>query len=140
MLSNGEQYVMVTDTVGHIEEIRTGLVKTNPIAGMSPGETVLLGEDHIKGEILQNNMHHAIILPLDDIKGLKPGIPITKSAQESSYSIELGPGFIGKTLLYNQASLDREKKWAFKPTISLHSHICSGFILGTIAARTKSIA
>ncbi|MGA1869772.1 MAG: V-type ATP synthase subunit E family protein [bacterium] len=128
-------------SIGHgiiVQKKNTPLIYDNSLKGFIERQKSICYQMANNMLWSQNNQHHAIVVPLHDIKGLRPGSSLTQSNSMCSYSIELGPGLIGKSLLCSQGvSPEREKKWAFTPAVPLNSHIRPGYVFGIVIEKNK---
>jgi len=113
-------------------------------------ELVKVGDAGLIGEIIRIEGDRATIQVYEETTGVKPGEKVEGTGKP--LSVELGPGLIGQTYdgiqrplpaLQELAgyfvrrgisapSLERTKKWLFKPTVSPNEKIAGGSILGTI--------
>jgi V/A-type H+-transporting ATPase subunit A len=113
-------------------------------------EMVEVGNDGLIGEIIRLEGEFATIQVYQNTSGLKLNEPVLGTG--SPLSVELGPGLVGNTFdgiqrpletirqitgpFIKQArgvtALNREKKWAFKPTAKVGAKLIGGDILGTV--------
>ncbi|MGC8764533.1 MAG: V-type ATP synthase subunit A [Brevinematia bacterium] len=114
-------------------------------------ELVYVSEFHLVGEVLAIENDIATIQVYEDTSGVKPGDEIYGSGLP--LSVELGPGLIGnvfdgiqrplegiskKSGIYigrgiNIPSLDRAKKWHFKPLVNENDILNGGQIVGEVS-------
>jgi V/A-type H+-transporting ATPase subunit A len=120
------------------------------MTGSQMYELVKVGDAGLIGEIIRIEGDRATIQVYEETTGVKPGEKVEGTGKP--LSVELGPGLIGQTYdgiqrplpaLQELAgyfvrrgisapSLERTKKWLFKPTVSPNEKIAGGSILGTI--------
>jgi V/A-type H+-transporting ATPase subunit A len=111
---------------------------------------VFVGDKNLVGEIVKIEGHNAIIQVYEDTSGLKVGEKATDSREP--LSVELGPGLIGSIFdgiqrpldkILNKEgtfmgsgikvdSLDRERKWHFKPKVEVGKEVFSGEEIGEV--------
>jgi V/A-type H+-transporting ATPase subunit A len=120
------------------------------MTGSQMYELVKVGDAGLIGEIIRIEGDRSTIQVYEETTGVKPGEKVEGTGKP--LSVELGPGLIGQTYdgiqrplpaLQELAgyfvrrgisapSLERTKKWLFKPTVSPNEKIAGGSILGTI--------
>ena len=113
-------------------------------------ELVRVGELKLVGEVIKLQESSAVIQVYENTTGIAPGDNIYGSGMP--LGVELGPGLIGTIYdgiqrpllkLYELSgqfirrgltvtSLDREKKWGFKPLIRPGDNITGGMVIGTV--------
>jgi V/A-type H+-transporting ATPase subunit A len=149
----------MTETKTRKEAASTGKGKLFRIAGPVAVATdldakmynvVLVGDDHLLGEVIQINGDKTIIQVYEDTSGLKPGEPVENTGR--SLSVELGPGlltniydgiqrplpllaertgsFIGRGA--HLPGLDQDKKWHFTAIVENGAHVHAGQIIGNV--------
>jgi V/A-type H+-transporting ATPase subunit A len=111
---------------------------------------VFVGDKNLVGEIVKIEGHNAIIQVYEDTSGLKVGEKATDSREP--LSVELGPGLIGSIFdgiqrpldkILNKEgtfmgsgikvdSIDRERKWHFKPKVEAGKEVFPGEELGEV--------
>ncbi|HEY5133632.1 MAG TPA: V-type ATP synthase subunit A [Candidatus Krumholzibacteriaceae bacterium] len=139
------------EIIGKVAKIVGPVVIAKGIRNAKMLDLVEVGEDHLVGEIVKLEGDRAAIQVYEETTGLAPesnvysaGVPL---------SVELGPGLLGTIYdgvqrpldvirltsksQYIQkgihiASLDREKKWNFKPTLKVGAKVEGGEIMGTL--------
>lgn len=136
--------------VGEILRIAGPVVTARNMTGSQMYELVKVGDAGLIGEIIRIEGDRATIQVYEETTGVKPGEKVEGTGKP--LSVELGPGLIGQTYdgiqrplpaLQELAgyfvrrgisapSLERTKKWLFKPTVSPNEKIAGGSILGTI--------
>jgi V/A-type H+-transporting ATPase subunit A len=117
-------------------------------------DVVLVGTQHLRGEILTMTGDRASIQVYEETAGLGPGAEVTTTG--SVLSVELGPGLLeniydgiqrpleeireltGATLTrgVEVPSLNRTKKWAFAATAKVGDEVTGGDIIGTVQETT----
>ena len=135
---------------GTIERINGSLVVAKFVEEPKMGDLVEVGGLKLMGEIVRLSEETAYIQCYESTSGLKPGEPVTDIG--TPLVAELGPGLMGQILdgverseitLWdmtgpfitrgtNIASLNREKKWEFKPAVKLGDRVTGGDIIGTV--------
>ncbi len=141
---------MVDKRIGRVKRIVGPLVEIENVESAQMLELVRIGEYRLIGEVVRINNDCANVQVYEDTTGVKPGDPVYGSGMP--LSVELGPGLIG--MIYdgiqrplqaiqdkcgafiqrgvNIPSLDRSKKWAFKPIAKKGSVVSGGAILGEV--------
>lgn len=110
-----------------------------------------VGENGLIGEIIEMRGDKASIQVYEETSGLGPGDPVVSTGEP--LSVELGPGLMESMFdgiqrpldkffqVANSAflkkgvhvlSLDRDKKWTFKPTVEVGAEVKEGYVLGTV--------
>lgn len=135
---------------GKIVKISGPLVVASGMQDADMYDVVRVGDLGLIGEIIEMREDMASIQVYEDTAGLGPGAPVVTTGAQ--LSVELGPGLIENIydgiqrpleVMYEaygsnitrgvQApSLDREKKWEFKPTASAGDKVEAGDVLGTV--------
>jgi V/A-type H+-transporting ATPase subunit A len=140
----------MNEKVGTITLINGPVVKGKGLKTVQMGELVGIGEAQLVGEVIGLDEDILTIQVYEETSGLRPGAPIYGTG--SPLSVELGPGilkgifdgierplpvieaqfgdFIGRGM--KVPSLDREKKWHFKPVGALDTQCSGGYILGEV--------
>jgi V/A-type H+-transporting ATPase subunit A len=141
--------------VGEVRRINGPVVEAGGVKDGMMFELVKVGEERLVGEIVKLEGNTAVIQVYEDTTGIAPGAPIF--GEGIQLSVELGPGLIGTIYdgiqrplekirdmsgLYIQRgiqlpSLDRDKKWAFEPTVEKGAAVRGGEILGTVQETPK---
>ncbi len=113
-------------------------------------ELVEVSDQHLVAEVLSIQADKAVVQVYEDTSGIKPGDPVYSTGLP--LSVELGPGIIGNIFdgiqrpleeihkrsgIYigrgiNIPSLNRDKKWHFKPSLKEGDSAGGGSILGTV--------
>jgi len=114
-------------------------------------DVVLVGKEKLIGEVIRIDNDKVFIQVYEDTTGLKPGDPVENTGKP--LSVELGPGllksifdgiqrplqkiaeetnsvFIKRGITVN--SLDREKKWDFKPLVKEGDVVKPGQVIGEV--------
>ncbi|TDP59626.1 V-type ATP synthase subunit A [Aminicella lysinilytica] len=135
---------------GKIVKISGPLVVASGMQDADMYDVVRVGDLGLIGEIIEMREDMASIQVYEDTAGLGPGAPVVTTGAQ--LSVELGPGLIENIydgiqrpleVMYEaygsnitrgvQApSLDRDKKWEFKPTASAGDQVEAGDVLGTV--------
>ena len=120
---------------GTIKKVAGPLVIAEGMRDASMFDVVRVSEQRLIGEIIEIHGDEASIQVYEETSGLGPGEPVESTG--APLSVELGPGLIGSIFDGIQRpleeimkvsgnnlqrgvevpSLDREKKWEFKPTV-----------------------
>lgn len=137
--------------MGKLIKISGPVVEADGMSEASMYDVVKVGDENLTGEIIRMIGDVATIQVYEDTAGLKPGEPVESTGMP--LSVELGPGLL--TSIYDGIqrpleaiaavangpyitrgitvpSLDRKKKWDFKPTLSVGNKVKKGDILGTV--------
>lgn len=113
-------------------------------------DVVQVSEEKLIGEIIEMRGDIASIQVYEETTGIGPGEPVYTT--DEPLSVELGPGILERmfdgiqrplesvqqltgdflTKGIDVPSLDREKKWYFKPTVSVGEYVSEGDIIGTV--------
>ena len=141
---------MKENTVGTITRVNGPLIEAKLSTMVQMMELVQVSEWRLIGEVLGINGDIANIQVYEDTGGVKPGDSIYGTGLP--LSVELGPGLIGNVFdgiqrpleeiakisgIYigrgiNIPSLDRKKKWPFKPAVKNGDMVTEGAIIGTV--------
>jgi V/A-type H+-transporting ATPase subunit A len=137
--------------VGQVRRVNGPVIEAAGISDAMMLELVRVGEVRLVGEIIKLAGDRAIIQVYEDTTGIAPGDNIFGSG--SPLSVELGPGLIGtiydgiqrplEQILalsgnfiergIHTPSLDRDKKWLFRPADLVEgTSVSGGQIIGTI--------
>ncbi|MGD2072779.1 MAG: V-type ATP synthase subunit A [Candidatus Thorarchaeota archaeon] len=140
---------MPTDT-GRIESIAGPVVKASGLTSVRMYEVVKVGNEGLIGEVIEVSEDVATIQVYEETSGLAPEEPVAPTGD--ALSVELGPGLLGAIYdgiqrplpalrdisgdFINRGltapSLDREKKWTFKPLVKKGDQVVPGDILGEV--------
>ncbi|RLF98211.1 MAG: V-type ATP synthase subunit A [Thaumarchaeota archaeon] len=135
---------------GRIEWIGGSVVIASGMAGVKVGEVVEVGEEGLIGEVIRLKGEEATIQVYENTAGLKPGEPVVSTGRP--LRAELGPGLlnnifdgIGRPLerimeevgpFFTRGvkipTLDRAKKWHFKPVVKKGDKLGPGDIIGSV--------
>ncbi|MDO8848864.1 MAG: V-type ATP synthase subunit A [Coriobacteriia bacterium] len=135
---------------GTIVKVAGPLVVAEGLSGARMFDLVRVGEQGLMGEIIEMRGDRASIQVYEETEGLGPGDPVEGTG--APLSVELGPGMLGAvydgvqrpldvleriagsylTRGVSAPGLDREKRWAFTPTLSAGTHVTAGDIIGTV--------
>lgn len=135
---------------GTIKKIAGPLVVATGMRDANMSDMVRVGEQRLIGEILEIHGDEASLQVYEETSGLKPGGEVESLGVPMS--VELGPGLI--TSIYDGiqrplddimkvsgnnlqrgvevASLKRDIKWTFVPTVSAGDEVEAGDIIGTV--------
>ncbi len=136
--------------MGEILAIAGPVVRAGGMKGCKMYDVVKVGKERLIGEIIQLKQDTATIQVYEDTNGLKPGDPVEST--EMPLSIELGPGllrsiydgiarplpeiakltgdFITRGIEVN--TLDRKRKYDFKPTAKVGQEVKPCDIIGEV--------
>lgn len=136
---------------GKIVKVSGPLVVAKDMDEANIYDVVKVGEKGLIGEIIEMRGDKASIQVYEETSGLGPGDPVTTTGEP--LSVELGPGLIesmfdgiqrpldafmeaAKSSFLSKGvsvkSLNRDKKWEFKPTVKVGDAIVAGDIIGTV--------
>ena len=135
---------------GRIVKVSGPLVVAEGMADANMADVVLVGENRLRGEILNMTGDSASIQVYEETAGLGPGAEVTTTG--SPLSVELGPGLLeniydgiqrplteiraiaGETIArgIDVPALDRKKLWEFKATAVVGSSVTGGDVIGTV--------
>ncbi|MDD7423639.1 MAG: V-type ATP synthase subunit A [Candidatus Methanomethylophilaceae archaeon] len=124
--------------------------------GISPRmyDVVQVGNEKLMGEVIKIVGDRTIIQVYENTSGVKPGEPVVNTGRP--LAVELGPGLLhsvydgiqrplkvlnekmGDFILRGVTApgLDREKKWDFKPVVSVGDEVSPGQIIGEVMEGT----
>jgi V/A-type H+-transporting ATPase subunit A len=139
---------------GRIVKVSGPLVVAENMADASMADVVLVGENKLKGEILNMTGDSASIQVYEETSGLAPGAEVVTTG--APLSVELGPGLLeniydgiqrplteiralaGETIArgIDVPALDRKKVWEFKATVTAGTKVSGGDIIGTVQETT----
>jgi V/A-type H+-transporting ATPase subunit A len=126
------------------------VVKASGGSALSMYEVVEVGGERLIGEVIELTGETATIQVYEDTGGIRPGEPVV--GHGAPLSVEIGPGLVGQifdgiqrpltVLKQAQGSfisrglavppLDRERVWAFTPSLEMGATLQGGEILGTV--------
>lgn len=136
---------------GKIVKVSGPLVLAKDMDEANIYDVVKVGEKGLIGEIIEMRGDKASIQVYEETSGLGPGDPVTTTGEP--LSVELGPGLIesmfdgiqrpldafmeaAKSSFLSKGvsvkSLNRDRKWEFKPTVKVGDAIVAGDIIGTV--------
>ncbi|EJU22153.1 ATP synthase alpha/beta chain, C-terminal domain protein [Peptoanaerobacter stomatis] len=135
---------------GIIKKVAGPLVIASGMRDANMYDVVRVSNERLIGEIIEIHGDEASVQVYEETSGLKPGEPVESTGVP--LSVELAPGLIGgmfdgiqrplegimKKAGTNLArgvevpSLDREKKWDFKASVSVGDYVEQGDIIGTV--------
>ena len=136
--------------VGKIIKVSGPLVVAEGMEEANVYDVVSVSDDRLIGEIIEMRGDRASIQVYEETTGIGPGDPVYTTGEP--LSVELGPGLIetmfdgiqrpldmmraltGDFLARGTEvkSLDREKKWEFKPAVKVGDKVSQGDIIGTV--------
>ena len=136
--------------VGRIIKVSGPLVVAEGMDEANVYDVVSVSDDRLIGEIIEMRGDKASIQVYEETTGIGPGDPVYTTGEP--LSVELGPGLVENMFDGIQRpldkfralagdflargvevhSLDREKKWEFKPTVKVGDELNQGDIIGTV--------
>ncbi|OIO27948.1 V-type ATP synthase subunit A [Candidatus Micrarchaeota archaeon CG_4_10_14_0_2_um_filter_60_11] len=136
--------------MGKIAKVSGPLIVADEMRGSQINEVVKVGDAGLLGEIIALKGDTASIQVYEDTSGLKPDDAVKLSG--APLQVELGPGLLGTVFDGIQRplnavkaasgafikrgievpSLDRKKKWDFKPAVKKGDVVEGGDVLGTV--------
>ncbi len=140
----------MSDIAGRITEISGWVVRAQPATPLALRELVLVGNEHLIGEVVALDRHEATIQVYEETEGVAPGDPLFTTGEP--LTIELGPGLLGGVFdgiqrpLRSLAdlegdfigrgqrlhALDREKLWDFTPAVETGRELREGDLIGRV--------
>lgn len=140
----------MTETSGRVTEISGWTVRARVGAALALREMILVGKEHLVGEVVALDHDQATIQVYEETNGVAPGDPLVTTGD--ALSIELGPGLLGGVFDGLQRplaalaaaegdfiargrrlpALDRDKLWDFQPEIAAGIEVHAGTILGRV--------
>ena len=135
---------------GRIVKVSGPLVVAEGMEDANIADVVRVGKQQLIGEILNMTAGSASIQVYEETSGLGPGAEVTTTGMP--LSVELGPGMLeniydgiqrplteirdrcGETIArgVQVPALNREKKWAFTPTVKKGDKVSGGDVIGTV--------
>ncbi len=135
---------------GEIIRVAGPLVVAKGIPEAKMYDVVRVGEKNLIGEIIELKGDTASIQVYEETAGIGPGEPVVSTGEP--LSVELGPGLLSSifdgiqrpldvmrekvgdfiTRGLSLPSLDREKKWAFIPTVKKGEEVREGDVIGEV--------
>ncbi|KAF0225010.1 MAG: Archaeal/vacuolar-type H+-ATPase subunit A [Erysipelotrichaceae bacterium] len=135
---------------GTIVKVSGPLVIAKDMRDANMFDVVRVSKRRLIGEIIEMHGDRASIQVYEETSGLGPGEPVESTGVPMS--VELGPGLIGSifdgiqrplteimkisgnnlTRGVEVPSLNREKKWMFKPSVEVGTEVIGGDIIGTV--------
>ena len=137
-------------TEGNIIKIAGPVIIADGMRGTQMHEMVKVGDDKLIGEIIELEGDTATIQVYEETAGLKPGEVVESTG--GPLSVELGPGIMGSIFDGIQRplevikdrtgdfiergvdvpSIDKDKKWTFKPLAKVGDKLNGGDVLGEV--------
>ena len=137
-------------STGTVVKVSGPLVVAEGMRDANMFDVVRVSDKHLIGEIIEMHGDKASIQVYEETAGLGPGEEVVSTGRPMS--VELGPGLISTIYdgiqrplekIYEKAganitrgievaSLDREKKWYFKPTVKVGDKVEGGDIIGVV--------
>lgn len=145
-----ERTELLMDAKGTIKKVAGPLVIARGMREANMFDVVRVSEHRLIGEIIEMHGDCASIQVYEETSGLGPGEPVESTG--APLSVELGPGLIGSIFdgiqrplvsIMEKAgaslsrgievpSLDREKRWEFKPSAAVGDRVQGGDVIGTV--------
>jgi len=135
---------------GTITRIAGPVVEAKGMRGVKLNEVVRVGNEKLIGEVIRIDKDIATIQVYEETSGLMPSEPVFATGRP--LCVELGPGLLGS--IYDgiqrpldaisakhgsfiprgveESSLNRKKKWAFKPVVKNGENVKEGQIIGKV--------
>jgi V/A-type H+/Na+-transporting ATPase subunit A len=134
---------------GKIIKVAGPLVQAQGMGKSKMFDVVRVGKENLVGEIIRFDADIASIQVYEETEGLQVGDPVEGTG--SPLTVELGPGLLSNIFdgiqrplsrieekgdyIYRGVdipSLDRDKKWEFKPTVKKGDNVETGDIIGEV--------
>ena len=135
---------------GVVESVSGPVVKAGSLGGAKMYDLAMVGEDRLIGEIIRLAGDTCVLQVYEETTGVKPGDKVMST--EIPLSVELGPGLIGNIydgvqrpleVIRSAAgdfisrgvsadSLDRKKRWSFRPEAKVGDDLGPGQPLGKV--------
>ena len=146
---------MVSLKTGKIIKVSGPLVVAEGMDEANIYDVCKVGHKGLVGEIIEMRGDKASIQVYEETTGIGPGDPVVTTGEP--LSVELGPGLIESmfdgiqrpldafmeaaqssflTKGISVPSLNRDKKWAFTPTVKVGDEVSAGDIIGTVQETT----
>lgn len=146
---------MVSLKTGKIIKVSGPLVVAEGMDEANIYDVCKVGHKGLVGEIIEMRGDKASIQVYEETSGIGPGDPVVTTGEP--LSVELGPGLIESMFdgiqrpldVFMEAaqssfltkgisvpSLNRDKKWAFIPTVKVGDEVSAGDIIGTVQETT----
>ncbi|MBR1779016.1 MAG: V-type ATP synthase subunit A, partial [Clostridia bacterium] len=136
--------------IGTVKKVAGPLVIASGMKEANMFDVVKVGKEKLIGEIIEMHSDKASIQIYEETSGLGPGAEVISTGEP--LSVELGPGLIGSIFDGIQRPLDeimkisgnnlqrgvetqslnREKKWHFRPSVAIGDAVEPGDILGEV--------
>ncbi|MFV0400068.1 MAG: V-type ATP synthase subunit A [Oscillospiraceae bacterium] len=141
--------------MGKIVKVAGPLVTASGMADANVQDVCLVGEKGLIGELIEMRGDLASVQVYEETSGVGPGEQLETTGE--ALSVELGPGILSQMFDGIQRpldvfmktthsdylvkgihlpSLDRDKLWAFQPTVSVGDQIGQGDVIGTVQETT----
>ena len=140
--------------MGKITKVSGPLVVAEGLADANMADVVRVGEERLIGEILNMVGDTASIQVYEETGGIGPGAEVVTTG--TPLAVELGPGLLeniydgiqrpleevreltGDTIArgVDVPALNRTKKWAFNPSVTVGDKVSQGDIIGTVQETT----
>ena len=136
--------------IGQVKRVNGPVIEVMGITDAEMFELVRVGKENLIGELIKLEKESAVVQVYEDTTGIAPHDPVYGAGMQ--LSVELGPGMIGtiydgiqrpleaikaQSGIYIERgitvhSLDRDKKWHFRPSVKAGDTVTGGMILGTV--------
>ncbi|MDO5397960.1 MAG: V-type ATP synthase subunit A [bacterium] len=136
--------------MGKIRKVAGPLIIAEGMNDANMSDVVAVSEKRLIGEVIEMHGSDASVQVYEETSGLRPGEPVETTGEP--LSVELGPGLIGA--IYDGIerpltrimevcgnslergvsvpSLDRDKKWHFKPVKQAGDKVINGDVIGEV--------
>ena len=142
--------MILARNTGEIETVSGPVVTCSGIPSVRMYEVVRVGMEELVGEVIEVGDNEFTVQVYEETSGVAPGEPVLPTGD--TLSVELGPGLLGSIYDGIQRplpelrkasgdfisrgltvpSLDREKEWAFKPTVEVGDTVVGGDVIGEV--------
>ncbi len=145
----------MASTAGTITRVTGPLVRASGMGSAKLYEVVQVSEEKLMGEIIELHGDVAAIQVYEETGGIAPGDPVYRTGR--TMSVALAPGLlesvydgVQRPLSAIEAdsgswyikrgieadAIDRERRWAFTPAVSVGDAVVAGDVLGTVSETT----
>ncbi len=147
---------ILENVVGVIEEINGPIAIVKDVRNLKMMEVVKVSKELLIGEVISLSGDKAIVQIYENTSGVKPGDFVYGTGEP--LSVELGPGLLSKIYdgiqrpldeIYEYGifiprgvdlpSLNRERKWSFKPCVSEGDILRGGAIIGEVPETSRIV-
>lgn len=139
-----------TSETAIVTAVNGPVIRVRRAAGLSMNEMVIIGREQLIGEVVEFHGDTATIQVYENTTGLRVGAEV--EGQGMPLFVELGPGLVSHvfdgtqrtlSVLFEHTgpwvkrgktahALDRERPWAFSPTVRTGERVTPGQVLGEV--------